>query len=74
MVKDVFIKMFHNFILNIQNKKMVCSFVRHQPDFHYIVSKSPGGGGVHCKMTFSRGEKEDVLNCSMIGVQDCSPM
>lgn len=85
MIRDVFIKFFHDFILNIQDKKW-CQLIRETPTrFFLILSQNvkisfPRGCAMHHKMAFvfeggrGRAGQDGMLNFTMIDMQDCYPI
>ena len=83
MIKDVFIKFFHDFILNIQNKKW-CQLICETPRFSLYclkIERSVSQEGVQCiiKWPFFEGERgrvgqDGMLNFTRIDMQDCYPI
>lgn len=86
MIKEVFIKIFHDFILNIQNKKW-CQLICETPArfslycLKILKISFPRGYATHHKMAFfflvggrGRAGLDGILKCTMIDMQDCYPI
>lgn len=85
MIKEVFIKIFHDFILNIQNKKW-CQLIHETPTrfslycLKILKINFPRGCAMHHKMAFflvggrGRAGQDGRLNCTMIDMHDCYPI
>lgn len=85
MIKEVFIKIFHDFILNIQNKKW-CQLICETPArfslycLRILKISFPRGYATHHKMAFflvgrrGRAGLDGILKCTMIDMQDCYPI
>ena len=84
MIKDVFIKFFHDFILNIQNKKwcqLICKTPTRFSLYCLKIERSVSQEGVQCiiKWPFFEGGRgrvgqDGILNFIMIDMQDCYPI